>query len=291
MLAPIVIGFVAVVTAGREPDRNVMWSFFFPWPAAILCLVVAGVLAKEAWFCLVIAAPFFLVLAGVGGLCGWAVLGMRAQRGPRLGVIALFTLLPYLLAPYEAGLPVQSTTRQVHSSVVIAATPALVWSQVTNLAPIGPKERPLALFHIMGLPRPVQARMACAAVGCVRRGEWEDGLAFDGIITVFHPGREYWVRLNADTSRLRPSRAPLAEVGGAMFGMLDDGYRLEPTADGHTILHLYSSYRLTTRMNGYAALWLDFLLQDIQRHILTIEQQRSEAAAALARTGDPSHGP
>ena len=135
-----------------------------------------------------------------------------------------------------------------------------------------------ALFSQLGLPRPLFAQMTCDQVGCVRRGEWEYGLAFDGTITRIVPGRAYWVRLEADLSDLQPGPAPLDQIGGAVFDMVDDGYVIEELDDGSAILHLYSSYRVTTRINWYAGWWLDRLMADIQGYILRVERVRSEAA-------------
>lgn len=111
------------------------------------------------------------------------------------------------------------------------------------------------------------------------RGQWENGLAFNDIITDIEPGKRYWVRLKADTSGVQSSPAPLAAVGGKTFGMVDDGYELEPLADGTVRLHLYSTYRIKSGINAYAGLWLDFLMRDIQGYILAVEKARCERGA------------
>jgi hypothetical protein len=69
----------------------------------------------------------------------------------------------------------------------------------------------------------------------------------------------------------------LAGIGGKDFDVTDDSYVIEPMGDGKVILHLYTSYRLTTRINSYGVMGIDFLMRDIQKHILQIVKARSEA--------------
>jgi len=195
------------------------------------------------------------------------------------GALVLSMALPYLVSPIERLFPVQEWVRQAHSQIEIEAPPEIIWQNITNLDEIQPSEQRFAFFHWVGLPRPIEARMACEQVGCVRRGQWEDGLAFDGTITRIEPGKLYWVSLEANARHVRPSLAPLDQIGGQFFDMVDDGYEIEPLDDGRAILHLYSTYRIKTGINAYAALWVDLLMEDIQRYILGIEKARSENQA------------
>jgi hypothetical protein len=164
----------------------------------------------------------------------------------------------------------------VHSQIAINSPPEVIWPQITNLQPIQPQEERFALFHALGLPRPREARMACTQIGCIRTGRWENGLAFEGTVTKSIPQQMYWLTLQADTHAVEPSRAPLDQIGGPVFGMVDDGYVIEDLGNRRSLVHLYSTYRLTSRINPYATIWIDFLLQDIQRYILQIEQHRCE---------------
>ena len=70
--------------------------------------------------------------------------------------------------------------------------------------------------------------------------------------------------------------APLDQIAGPRFSMIDDGYVIEPLDGGRSRLHLYSTYRVSTGVNAYASFWLDFLMRDIQSYILSVEQSRSE---------------
>jgi len=244
-------------------------------------MVLAGILNWEAWFCIALALPLFWLLSSVGGLLGylvWQIAKIVKSKYFPTSMLVFFLISPYLAAPVERLFPAQTVIRTVHSQIEIASSPAIIWPQITNLRPIQASEEHVALFHILGLPRPREARMTCTQVGCLRTGQWENGLAFEGTVTESVPERMYWLTLKADTQSIQPSRAPLDQIGGSVFGMVDDGYVIEDRGNGRSIVHLYSTYRLTSRINGYATIWLDFLLQDIQRYILEIEQHRCEGS-------------
>jgi hypothetical protein len=280
-LTPLVLGVLTILLASEQQKGSWGYVIFAPWGPCSACMVLAGILNWEAWFCIALALPLFWLLASVGGVLGYLISRIaktvKSKCFPTTMLIC-FMLSPYLAAPIEQLFPARTVLRTVHSQIVINSAPAVIWPQITNLQPIQPSEEHVALFHILGLPRPRAARMTCTLVGCLRTGQWENGLAFEGTVTKSIPERMYWLTLKADTQAVQPSQAPLDQIGGAVFSMVDDGYVIEDRGNGQSILHLYSTYRLTSRINGYATIWLDLLLQDIQRYILQIEQQRCEAA-------------
>lgn len=276
-LTPPALGFLTVIVAPKELRTSAWFAISAPWISCVACMLITAAFAWEYAFCIILAVPLFMGLSSLGGLLGFVVWIVAADsQKSRLGALALVVSLPYLSAAVEHNFTAQTWTRRVDSRIEINAPAEVVWANITNLAPIQPEERPVSFYHLIGLPRPVEARMACPRVGCVRLGAWEDGLSFDGVITQIEPGRSYWVSLTADTSGVSSSLAPLKGVGGRTFGMVDDGYEIEPLGQGRTALHLYSTYRVTTRFNAYASLWLDLLLRDIQHSILQVEKTRAE---------------
>jgi hypothetical protein len=278
-LTPLVLGVLTVLFASEQQRGSWSYVIFAPWGPCSACMVLAGVLNWEAWFCIALALPLFWLLSSAGGVLGylvWRVARAIRSRYFTSGMLILFALSPYLAVPVERLFPARTAIRTVHSQIEIAAAPAAIWPQITNLQPIQPSEERFALFHVLGLPRPLEARMACTQIGCIRTGQWEDGLIFEGTVTKSIPQQMYWLNLTADTHAVQPSRAPLDQIGGPVFGMVDDGYVIEDLGNRRSILHLYSTYRLTSRINGYATIWTDFLLQDIQRYILRVEKDRCE---------------
>jgi hypothetical protein len=281
VLTPLVLGVLTVLLASEQQKRSWGYVIFAPWGPCSACMVLAGLLNWEAWFCIALALPLFWFLSSVGGVLGylvWQIAKTVKSKYFPSSMLIFFLLSPYLAAPVERLFPARTVLRTVHSQIEINSAPAVIWPQITNLQPIQPSEEHVALFHLLGLPRPREARMTCTQIGCLRTGQWENGLVFEGTVTKSIPEQMYWLTLKADTQAVQPSQAPLDQIGGSVFSMVDDGYEIEDRGNGRSIVHLYSTYRLTSRMNGYATLWLDFLLQDIQGYILQIEQQRCEAS-------------
>lgn len=277
LLVPSILGFL---TVGLAPTADAAsWAFVIlaPWIPTFVGVTIAAVFQWEVWFCIFLALPLFLALSSTGGV---AAKLLRSRLGRlRPPVILLAVAIPYATSLLEARIPITTSIREVHSQIMVAAPAEVVWSQVTDIAPIQPQEHPISLFHILGLPRPIQAKMACTDVGCVRTGMWEDGLVFEGRITEIVPEQRYWVTLEANLDHVVPTIAPLSQIGAAAFDMIDDGYVVERVDEGHSILHLYSSYRVSTPIKSYASFWLDTLLRDIQRHLLIIEKNRSEQSS------------
>ena len=279
ILAPPVLGFLTIILLPPEKEVSILNAILLPLVPMLACIFIAGIFHVEAWFCVILALPLFVGLAAFGGLIARFV--RKFDRGPRLGALLFAVSLPYLVTPIESLFPVQESMRRVHSQIEINAPASEIWANITNLDPILPSEETFAFFHLFGLPRPQRAQMHCAQVGCIRQGYWESGLVFDGTITKIEHEKTYWVDLRADTSNVSPSMAPLEQIGGPQFGMVDDGYVIEDLGAGGSILHLYSTYRISTGINAYARLWLDFFMRDIQQYILDIEKVRSEGRAGF----------
>ncbi|MEL1251617.1 hypothetical protein [Aurantiacibacter gilvus] len=54
------------------------------------------------------------------------------------------------------------------------------------------------------------------------------------------------------------------------------GYELERLPDGRHLLRLHTTYAAQTHFNGYAALWGELFLGDIQANVLEVIRQRAE---------------
>jgi len=93
-------------------------------------------------------------------------------------------------------------------------------------------------------------------------------------------GARHWVTsIKADTAHIPATTLDEhVSIGGRHFDVLDGEYRLEPLADGDILLHLTSHQRLSTDFNGYAGLWTDAVMQNLQTSILEVIKHRCEHA-------------
>lgn len=279
-VVPLALGALTVFFA---PDRyRASWGYALlaPWVPCLIFGISAALLSLEAWICVVMALPIFLGMSNLGGLAAFVLLKRGSRAGkPQTGVMGLLLLAPFLVTPLEQQLPAADSIRVVHTQIEVKADPETVWRNITRVPDIAEEERGFSFFHLAGLPRPLRATLTHDGVGGVRRGQWEDGLAFVETIVEWQPNESYTMQMSADTRELRPSPLPLREIGGRYFDVVQGRYAIEPLDDGTVILHFTSTHRLSTHFNGYGGLWTDFFMRDVQNHILRIVKARSEAQA------------
>jgi uncharacterized protein YndB with AHSA1/START domain len=278
LLVPFGLG---VLTAALAPPRErPPWLYWLLMPlvSAGLLLGASLLLAWEGAICIVMAAPIVLTMALMGGLAVGLVTTYRGRRSVRPGAVAGCLVLPFLFAPFEAGLPRPQGLRDVTTRVEIAAAPEQVWRELVRVPRITDAEQTPGLFHAIGIPRPLEATLSHEGVGALREAHFEGGLRFHERVTEWEPGRRLAFTIEIDPQTV--SSAVLdrhVRVGGAIFDVTYGRFELEPSPRG-TRLHLHSQHRLSTTLNAYAGLWSDAVMQDIQRNICNVIRSRSERA-------------
>lgn len=218
-----------------------------------------------------------IIMSSVGG--GMMYLVLRAAKHYVLGqrtqqtILALVLIIPNLVTPLGQDIP--QLARRVSNQIEINASADTIWSQIIRVPPISAAEQRLSLFHVMGIPRPLEARLEGSGTGAVRHGIFEYGLTFQERITEWQPGMVIEFDIDVEPSALVP--APLTEIGGRHFDVLAARYEIEPLDDARSILRLSSTYQLTTEINFYASLWADLIMQDFQQYLLEIIKRRAES--------------
>lgn len=276
-VVPFVLGALTVFFA---PKTRIPWLFaiFAPWGPCLIFAAIAAIFTWEAWICVVMALPIFLVMSTIGGVATFTLFKLTDKSGKsQTGVMGLLLLAPFLITPLERQLPPQDSIRVVHTQIEVKAGPQTVWRNITRVSPITPAEHRFSFFYLAGLPRPMQATLTYNGVGGVRRGQWENGLAFSETITQWSPGQSYTMQMQVDTRRVGPSPLPLKEIGGQYFDVIQGKYAIQPVDKNKVILHFTSTHRLTTHFNFYGGLWTDFFMRDVQNYILQIVKARAEA--------------
>lgn len=277
LLGSIYTGFLTIQIAERSAARRVSEWIFAPWIAVLLSAVALWLLFIEGLICIVMALPIMLVCASLGGIMA----GLLARHGRRLSTTTLssLALLPVLLAPAESLHPAPTQTRTVESRIVIHAPSAAVWQNIARVPAISPSELRPSWAHLIGFPRPVEATLSFPGVGGVRHATFEHGLTFLETINVWQPQQRLAFSIRADTGNIPPTTLDEhVTIGGPYFDVLDGEYSLEPLANGNILLHLTSHERLSTDLNGYAGLWTDAVMQNLQTSILQVVQHRCEDA-------------
>jgi hypothetical protein len=281
VFTPLALGLLVVVLAPPALGRR--WRFALAAPLVSCLLFMALVLLArwEAAVSLAMALPIFLGVAALGGGLGWALRLTLARQSSWAAAAALLVVLaaPYVVTPLERSRPPADSLRTTAAQIEIQAAPGVVWGTITRFRLIGPEEQQFSWFHLAGLPRPLEATLSADGVGALRRGQWEDGLAFNEVISDWEFERGFTMQLEADTSQVTGGGLPLGGIGGPYFDVLSARYELEVLGPERVILHLTTVHRLSTSFNAYGGLWTDFFLRDLSSYLLRIAKTRSEAGA------------
>lgn len=271
-LVPLCMGFLTV-----RPHPAPSWTFrlLAPWVPITLSVLVAWVTGWEGAICIVMGMPILLILGSTGGV-------LAAMVGRRAGV-PVAALLPFLLAPLEARLPLPTSLRRVESTIVIATAADRVWAEIIAVPTITPGEQRAALFTRIGFPRPVSATLSHQGVGGVRMARFEGGVLFVETIADWEPDRLLRFTIRPETDSIPVTTLDRhVVVGGRYFDVLTGTYRIEPWAGGGVALRLTSELRVSTPFNFYAGPWADAIMQSIQANILAVLRDRAERATPAA---------
>lgn len=284
ILMPISLGALSAYLAPPMPRRSYAWAWRATFTTISLFILAAAILALEVFICILMAAPLLYVGGWVGSTFMTWVLRQIDRRGIgyKTKHFALLIILtaPYFTAPLESLVAPQDSIRTVESRISIRATVATVWQNVTRVAPISRAEYGITWATLAGIPYPVEATLSYDGVGGMRGASYDDGLRFKEEVFEWNPLRSLSFTIRVDPAG--KVNAPFNEIGGQFYDVLDAQYVLDPQADGTVLVRLISRQRVTTRFNGYATLWTDFFMNDIQDGILRVIKARAEKAVQLA---------
>jgi hypothetical protein len=127
-LVPLVIGYLTV-----RPHPSPSWSYrlLAPWLPTVLSVAVCFAVGWEGTNCIVMGLPLLLIFNSLGGVLG-ALAPVRGSAGAA-GVM----LLPFLTAPIEQRLAQPVVIHEVHTSILIEASPGTVWPRSSRFRSFG----------------------------------------------------------------------------------------------------------------------------------------------------------
>lgn len=238
-----------------------------------IMLVAAGLVLREGSVCLVMAAPIFY---GTGLLAGW-ITGAALQSRTGRVMCAAVLVLPLIGVPLEHQSDDPAETRSITSSIIIEAPPEAVWQRLVEVKTIGTREHRWNFSHdLVGIPRPLDARMEGAGVGAIRHVTWAKDVRFEEHIVEWTPAKAlawtFEVSPEASTRMLDEH----LRVNSDYLRLEQGRYTLTPTADGRTRLILTTRYWMKTPINDYAGWWGQVFLGDFHRNILGVIKARAE---------------
>ena len=272
----------AFVAWAGSMGRNWRRSSFFLVPVWLNVgfAAIGALFLREGVLCIVMVMPLWMLF----GLLGvWPVYLHRKKQARVDSSIFradALLLLPFLALLIDQHVAAPQDSYVVTRAIVVDASTEESWQALLAIPGIAADEgRWTFTQNVLGLPRPVDATLTGRGVGAVRNARWQDGIAFQEIVTDWQPGQAIaWRFAFPDPSiHLRTDRH--INPNSRQLRIERGGYRLTPLADGRTRIELWTRYTMATPVNAYAAMWGERLLGDIQANVLAIAAARLKGGA------------
>jgi len=238
---------------------------------SVLPVVLVGaaliLVAMEGTICVLMAAPFALGLAAVGGMIGHGIqeLYWRPKRTPTMLSIVI------LLVPVSFGVEHAAALRppmyEVRTAIEVHAPPEKVWNKVVAFAEIPP---PKELLFRAGIAYPIRAEISGHGVGAVRHCIFSTGPFVEPI--------EVWDEPHLLKFGVTTNPAPLNEL--SPYGHIDaphlHGYfvseegqfLLTALPGGRTRIEGTTWYHNAMWPASYWHLWSDYIIHRIHWRVL-----------------------
>ena len=271
---PFCLGLFSVLVYGyHEPRSFGSCMSVAVGPIAMLGAVLILVML-EGLICILMAAPFALVLSALGGMLGYAI---QAGYWLHIGTPAMLSIV-FLFTPAFQGMEswakLQPETFEVRTAIEVNAPPEKVWNQVVAFAEIPP---PKELLFRAGIAYPIRAEISGHGVGAVRHCVFSTGPFVEPI--------EVWDEPRLLKFGVTANPAPLNEVSPygniqpphlhGYFVSEKGQFSLTPLPGGRTRLEGTTWYQHTMWPAAYWHLWSDYIIHRI--HLRVLEHIQAEA--------------
>jgi hypothetical protein len=162
---PFCLGMFSVLLYGYHEPRDLSKCL----SVALLPIgILGGVLilvAMEGLICILMAAPFAIALAAVGGMIGYTIQNRYWEAKQRPAMLSIVLLLAPLSFGIERAAALKPPMFVVRTAIEVNAPPEKVWNQVVAFAEIPP---PTELLFRAGIAYPIRAEISGHGVGAVR---------------------------------------------------------------------------------------------------------------------------
>ena len=264
---PFCLGMFAVLLHSYHGPRD-LWTCF---NVALLPVGILGVVlilvAMEGVICVLMAAPFALGLAALGGMLGYTI--QKHHWGPQQRPAMLSIVL--LLVPASFGIEhaaaLQAPEFMVRTAIEVNAPPEKVWNQVVAFAEIPP---PKELLFRAGVAYPIRAEISGHGVGAVRHCIFSTGPFAEPI--------EVWDEPRLLKFGVTANPAPLNELSPygniqpphlhGYFISKQGQFLLTALPGGRTKLEGTTWYQHTMWPAAYWHLWSDYIIHKIHLRVL-----------------------
>jgi uncharacterized membrane protein YhaH (DUF805 family) len=271
---PFCLGMFSVLLHSYHAPRD-LWACF---NVALLPVGVLGVVlilvAMEGVICVLMAAPFALGLAALGGMLGYSIQKHHWVPKQRPAMLSIVLLLVPVSFGIEHAAALQPPVFMVRTAIEVNAPPEKVWNQVVAFAEIPP---PKELLFRAGIAYPIRAEISGRGVGAVRHCIFSTGPFVEPI--------EVWDEPRLLQFGVTANPAPLNELSPygniqpphlhGYFVSEKGQFLLTALPGGRTRLEGTTWYQHTMWPAAYWHLWSDYIIHRI--HMRVLEHIRAEA--------------
>jgi uncharacterized membrane protein YhaH (DUF805 family) len=271
---PFCLGMFSVLLYSYHGPRELRSCFAVALlPVGILGAVLILV-AMEGVICVLMAAPFALALAAVGGMIGYTIQERHWGANQRPAMLSIVLFLVPLSFGVEHAAALQPPVYMVRTAIEVNAPPEKVWNQVVAFAEIPP---PTELLFRAGIAYPIRAEISGHGVGAVRHCIFSTGPFAEPI--------EVWDEPRLLKFSVTANPAPLNELSPygniqpthlhGYFVSKQGQFLLTALPGGRTRLEGTTWYQHTMWPAAYWHLWSDYIIHRI--HLRVLEHIREEA--------------
>jgi len=235
-------------------------------PVGLLGVVLIFV-AMEGVICVLMAAPFALGLAALGGMLGYTIQTHHWRPKQTPAMLSIVILLIPASFGIEHAAALQPPVFMVRTAIEVNAPPEKVWNQVVAFAEIPP---PKELLFRAGIAYPIRAEISGHGVGAVRHCIFSTGPFAEPI--------EVWDEPRLLKFGVTANPAPLNELSPygniqpphlhGYFVSKQGQFLLTALPGGRTRLEGTTWYQHTMWPAAYWHLWSDYIIHKIHLRVL-----------------------
>lgn len=250
----------------------------------MLAVITASVfILREGTICIVMLSPLWIAGAYLGSWLMYRFHRNRTKEANRMNASALL-LVPLLAMQIEPYIPLPQANASVSRSIIVDARPNTIWPLLEGVPDVQPDEGQWNVTQdVMGVPRPLGARLVGKGVGAARLANWSNAIKFREVINDWEPGKRIGWRFIFDDLNGWAFTDRHLMPDSQYFRITTGGYALTPLKDGTTRVTLTTNYWMQTPVNGYSGLWGELFLGDIHDNLLAMIKARAESRSGAAR--------
>jgi hypothetical protein len=274
LITPAAICAFVAYFADLEGDAPAGRYWSIPLWTLLAIAVIGTVVLREGVICIVLLSPLW-VISGLMGAALTYHLRKRIRDGRKY--CSALLVLPLVAIQIEPNISLPEQRYTVTRSEVIAASPERIWPLLRGVPDVRPDEGRWNLSQdVIGVPRPLGARLVGEGIGAARLARWGRQIAFREEITQWQPNRAIAWRFVFDGSDGWHFTDRHLVPDGPYFRVEHGGYWLTPIDPHHTRLTISTTYWIRTPVNGYSAAWGEVFLGDLENNLLAIVRGRAE---------------